>query len=70
MPNDRLRSIAIQKMEEGDPAFWKMLLDRVWPAKMDVDLGVGERTVALAWIGDRSGSAESIDAEAAQIEVT
>jgi hypothetical protein len=23
-------------MEAGDPAFWKMLLDRVWPAKAEL----------------------------------
>jgi len=25
----RLRAVAIERLEAGDPAFWKMLLDRV-----------------------------------------
>ena len=28
------RDVAIEKMEQGDPQFWRMLLDRVWPTKM------------------------------------
>ena len=33
---ERLRRVAIERMEAGDPAFWKMLLDRVWPARVEV----------------------------------
>jgi hypothetical protein len=33
---ERLRRVAIQKMEAGDPTFWKMLLDRVWPARLEL----------------------------------
>ena len=31
---EKLRNVAIEKMEQGDPQFWRMLLDRVWPTKM------------------------------------
>ena len=30
---EKLRDVAIEKMEQGDPQFWRMLLDRVWPTK-------------------------------------
>ena len=33
---ERLRRVAIERMEAGDPAFWKLLLDRVWPAKVEL----------------------------------
>ena len=33
---ERLRQVAVERMEAGDPAFWKMLLDRVWPARVEV----------------------------------
>ena len=33
---ERLRRVAIERMEAGDPAFWKMLLDRVWPARVEL----------------------------------
>ena len=33
---ERLRRVAIERMEAGDPAFWKMLLDRIWPARVEV----------------------------------
>ena len=33
---ERLKAVAIAKMEDGDPAFWRMLLDRVWPAKLEL----------------------------------
>jgi hypothetical protein len=23
-------------MEQGDPTFWKLLLDRVWPARLEL----------------------------------
>ena len=32
----RPRRVAIAKMEEGDPAFWRMLMDRIWPAKLEL----------------------------------
>jgi hypothetical protein len=28
--------VAIAKMEEGDAAFWRMLMDRIWPAKLEL----------------------------------
>ncbi|MGE4650461.1 MAG: hypothetical protein AAEJ53_06210 [Myxococcota bacterium] len=31
---EKLRDVAIEKMEQGDPQFWRMLLDRVWQTKM------------------------------------
>ena len=31
-----LRRVAVQKMEAGDPTFWKMLLDRVWPTRVEL----------------------------------
>ena len=32
----RLREVAIRKLEEGDPHFWRMLLDRIWPTKLEL----------------------------------
>ena len=45
---ERLRRVAIGKLEEGDPAFWRMLLDRVWPVKLEIEGEVGNR-VEFRW---------------------
>ena len=45
---ERLRRVAISKLEDGDPAFWKMLLDRVWPVKLEIEGEVGSR-VEFRW---------------------
>jgi hypothetical protein len=45
---DRLRRVAIERMEAGDPAFWKMLLDRVWPAKVELS-AESEHVVEFRW---------------------
>jgi hypothetical protein len=29
-------------MESGDPTFWKLLLDRVWPARLELSGQEGE----------------------------
>ena len=47
---ERLRRVAIERMEAGDPAFWKMLLDRVWPAKVELSAET-EHTVEFRWMG-------------------
>ena len=33
---ERLRAVAIERLEAGDPSFWKMMLDRVWPTKVEI----------------------------------
>ena len=64
---ERLRQVAIQKMEEGDPIFWKMLLDRVWPTKAKVEVGTGSG-MAFAWMPAererRAVEAEVVEGEA------
>ncbi len=47
---ERLRRVAIERMEAGDPAFWKMLLDRVWPAKVELSAET-ESVVEFRWAG-------------------
>ena len=47
---DRLRRVAIERMEAGDPAFWKMLLDRVWPARLELSAET-ESVVEFRWAG-------------------
>jgi len=38
-------------MEAGDPAFWKMLLDRVWPAPKSVEIsGPEDSDVSFRWM--------------------
>ena len=32
----RLREVALARMEAGDPTFWRLLLDRVWPARVEL----------------------------------
>jgi hypothetical protein len=46
----RLRAVAIERMEAGDPAFWKMLLDRVWPAKVELSAET-DSVVEFRWAG-------------------
>ena len=43
---ERLRRVAIESMEAGDPAFWKMLLDRLWPARVEL---TGEQGGAITF---------------------
>jgi hypothetical protein len=50
---ERLRAVAIEKLEAGDPAFWKMLLDRVWPAKLELSAET-EHVVEFRWAGGES----------------
>ena len=47
---ERLRRVAIERMEAGDPAFWKMLLDRVWPARVELSAET-ESVVSFRWAG-------------------
>ena len=50
---ERLRRVAIERMEAGDPAFWKMLLDRVWPARVELSAET-ESVVEFRWAGQES----------------
>jgi hypothetical protein len=54
---ERLRRVAIERMEAGDPAFWKMLLDRVWPAKAEIT-GDDGGPVTFAWLAQREGESD------------
>ena len=47
---ERLRRVAIERMEAGDPAFWKMLLDRVWPARVELSAET-DSVVEFRWAG-------------------
>ena len=50
---ERLRRVAIERMEAGDPAFWKMLLDRVWPARVELS-AESDHVVEFRWAGQVS----------------
>jgi hypothetical protein len=52
---ERLRRVAIERMEAGDPAFWKMLLDRVWPARVELTAET-DHVVEFRWAGRESGT--------------
>ena len=60
---ERLREIAIRKMEEGDPAFWRLLLDRVWPARHEIET-TGERKISIRWLPTQPRPEPQGDAEA------
>ena len=47
---DRLRRVAIERMEAGDPAFWKMLLERIWPARVELSAETNH-VVEFRWAG-------------------
>jgi hypothetical protein len=47
---ERLRRVAIERMEAGDPAFCKMALDRVWPAKLELSAET-DRVIEFRWAG-------------------
>jgi hypothetical protein len=51
---ERLRQVAIERLEAGDPSFWKMLLDRVWPARVELD-AQAEHVVEFRWAGGATG---------------
>ena len=46
--------------EEGDPAFWRMLLDRVWPTRTEVEVGAGSE-MTFAWMRTEPVEAEVVD---------
>ena len=48
-------------MEAGDPAFWKMLLDRVWPARLEVT-GEEGGPVTFQWADGQEHATEQADA--------
>jgi len=50
---ERLRQVAIERLEAGDPAFWKMLLDRVWPARLEVSAET-DHVVEFRWAGSEA----------------
>jgi hypothetical protein len=50
---ERLRRVAIEKLEAGDPAFWKMLLDRVWPARLELSAET-DHVVEFRWAGSET----------------
>ncbi len=33
---ERLREVTSRKLEAGDPQFWRMLLDLIWPRKLEL----------------------------------
>jgi hypothetical protein len=47
---ERLRRVAIAKLEEADPSFWKMLLDRGWPTKLEIS-GNPTGPIGIRWRG-------------------
>ena len=58
---ERLRRVAIERMEAGDPSFWKLLLDRVWPAKLELG-GIPENPVVFRWQGSDEDIGEGPEA--------
>ena len=50
---ERLRRVAIERMEAGDPAFWKMLLNRVWPARVELSAET-DHVVEFRWAEERA----------------
>jgi hypothetical protein len=47
---ERLRRVTIERMETGDPAFCKMALDGVWPAKLELSAET-DRVIEFRWEG-------------------
>ena len=45
---ERLRRAAIERTEAGDSAFWKMLLDRVSPARVELTCDDGGPVIFAA----------------------
>jgi hypothetical protein len=33
---ERLRAVAIERMEAGDPSMWRLILERIWPARVEL----------------------------------
>jgi hypothetical protein len=57
---ERLRRVAIERMEAGDPAFWKMLLDRVWPAKLELSAET-DSVIEFRWAGQGAPTTYRVD---------
>ena len=53
----KLRTVAIAKLEAGDPSFWKMILDRVWPARHEITGADGEPLISFADLAQQAARA-------------
>ena len=44
----KLRRVAIERLESGDPGFWKLVCDRLWPARSEITGPEGKPLVSFA----------------------
>ena len=49
-----------QKLEEGDPAFWRLLLDRVWPIRHEF-AAEAQTHLTIGWESDGQDEREVVD---------
>jgi len=54
---ERLRRVAIERMEAGDPSMWRLILDRLWPAKVELSAET-DSVVEFRWSERESDSAQ------------
>ncbi len=47
---ERLRAVAIERLEAGDPSMWRLILDRLWPARVELTAET-EHVVEFRWAG-------------------
>jgi hypothetical protein len=45
--------VAIERLEVGDPAMWRLFMDRLWPAKVELSAET-EHVVEFRWAGGES----------------
>ena len=57
---EKLRTVAMQKLEEGDPAFWRLLLDRVRPIKHEF-AAEAQTHITFGWESDGQDEREVVD---------
>ena len=50
----------MQKLAEGDPAFWRLLLDRVWPIRHEIAAET-ETHFTFGWESDSREDREVVD---------
>ena len=53
----KLREVALRKLEEGDPSFWRLFMDRLWPIRHEVSGVDGAPLVSFSELARQAAQA-------------
>ncbi len=53
----KLRAVVIERLESGDPSFWKLILDRVWNVRHEISGPDGQPVFDFATLARQAAQA-------------